>query len=80
MKITDELNKIDSFLRKNGYKIEKNNGDDYWSYYKESGFGIDVGEDEIVFIGEEGDFLHIPFGYYSLIGAMYVNRIFAFKI
>lgn len=54
------------------------NGGDFEMFEEESkivtftfdGFLIDFTEDEIVFIGEEGDFEHLEIDYYTLLGYM----------
>lgn len=63
-----ELNKCVEFLLKNGAKFIEQS-DDYMSYDFD-GYGIDLCEDEIVFIGDIGDFAHIKCSYYELIGFM----------
>lgn len=39
--------------------------------YDFHGFGIEFTEDEIVFIGEEGDFAHLEIDYFKLLGFMF---------
>ena len=61
------------FLSKNGFET---NGkmDDYISFCKDGSIGIDINEKEIVFIGEAGDFLHLPVNKFALIGALIEYR------
>lgn len=58
------------FLKKNGYKEESDKGGEYRSFFKGDLCAIDIGVDEIVFIDDTGDFLHLPLNYYALIGAL----------
>jgi len=59
------------FLTENGWKHDIDNDDgDYESYYKTMYPTIDIGNDEIVFVDNNGDFLHLPINYYALIGAL----------
>ena len=69
-----ELDKCIKFLKDNGYiKLHDNLNDceEYQTMCKDNNevMGIDLNEDEIVFISDEGDWLHIPCNYYALIGA-----------
>ena len=65
---------IIDFLTKNGYKEDTEKGADYRSFFKDGVSSIDVDSNEIVFIGEKGDWLHIPVNYYALIGALLHHR------
>jgi hypothetical protein len=69
-----ELDKCIKFLEANGY-INVTDGfseEGYKSMYKENAdvSAIDLNDDEIVFLSDAGDWLHIPCNYYALIGAM----------
>lgn len=72
--------KIDSFLLINGWDFDNT---DEWGYavYKKRGLsGICVGIPEegcndIVFVSDEGDWLHIPRNIYALIGALLHHRM-----
>ena len=69
-----EIDKCINFLAKNGYiKMYDDNDDceEYQTMYKENEnvSSIDINEDGIVFVSDEGDWLHIPCNYYALIGA-----------
>ena len=70
----NERKKIADFLIKNGWKYDGKD-DDYRIYDCEGRASVDVGKDEIVFVGDIGDFAHIPLSYYALVGFVYVNRI-----
>ena len=63
-----ELEKCKLFLTNNGYENIAVDSE-YVSYHKEGVSGIDMNEDEIVFIDDSGDWLHIPLNYFALIGA-----------
>ena len=67
------MERIIEFLTKNGYKEDETVGE-YRSFFKDNLSSIDINKDEIVFIGEEGDWLHIPLNYYALIGALLHHR------
>lgn len=73
------MKKITNFLIKNGYKEDSEKGTGYKSFHKDGLSSIDVCADEIVFIGEEGDWLHIPLNYYALIGALVHYRQLSFS-
>jgi len=64
------MEKIIEFLLNNGYIEETENGTEYRSFFKDGLSSIDVNSSEIVFIGETGDWLHIPVNYYAIIGAL----------
>ena len=66
--------KIIEFLKSNGYKEESEKGADYRTFFKEGVSTIDINKDEIVLIGEQGDWLHLPVNYYSLLGALIHHR------
>lgn len=69
MKKTKERCK--QFLVENGWKHDVDNDDgDYESYYKTTHPIVDIGNDEIVFVDNNGDFLHLPVNYYALIGGL----------
>jgi hypothetical protein len=60
------MKEVIHFLTKNGYKEDTEKGSEYRSFFKDGVSSIDVGKDEIVLIGESGDWLHIPLNYYAL--------------
>jgi len=74
---------IINFIKANGWaKDDPINGtdSDYDNYYKENNIGIDIGEDEVVLIGEEGDFEHFqinPHIIYTMIGYLLEHRFIA---
>ena len=62
------------FLLLNGYEetTTEHSGPDLRQFARGDNFPIDIITDdpEIVFISEWGDFLHIPYNVYALIGAL----------
>jgi hypothetical protein len=72
MLLLDELKRCIRFLEINGWVVGEADGDEdeYFHFNKEGCVGIDVSVGEMVFIGEFGDFLHLPTSYYALIGAL----------
>jgi hypothetical protein len=68
------MKKVIDFLKSNGYTEDTEKGSEYRSFFKNGLSSIDVNNDEIVFIGDEGDWLHIPLNYYALIGALLHHR------
>jgi hypothetical protein len=67
------MEKCIAFLEKNGFaKVHDGyHGGEYQMMSKgdETVSDIDISEDEIVFIGDGGDWLRIPCNFYALIGA-----------
>jgi hypothetical protein len=70
------MNKITSFLINNGFKEEKENDPDYRLFLKDGciGISLDMEEKEIVLLNDHGDFLHLPFNYFALLGALFHYR------
>jgi hypothetical protein len=63
------------FLEQNGWKCEIDTPiEAHACYYKNGYVGVDIGADEMVFISDTGDFLHVPINYYSLIGILMEYR------
>ena len=69
----DEVQRIVDFVRANGWEYD--NKDEYIHFYKKDSVGIDIGEDEVVFIDDTGDFAHIPLNFYAVVGFVYVKRL-----
>jgi hypothetical protein len=61
-------------LIKNGFEKVDN---DLISYTKPGMSTVEICLDEIVFIDDTGDWLHIPLNIYALIGALFENRMIA---
>ena len=74
MKKNLEMQKCINFLVSNGWKDDYNEGDDYISFYKNGYLSIDVGEDELVILADEGDTAHLPLNKYALIGYLFDKR------
>lgn len=64
------MKRIIDFLLRNGYKEDSSVDEDYKTFFKEGVSAIDINNEEIVLIGEEGDWLHLPVNYYALLGAL----------
>jgi hypothetical protein len=73
-KMSKELFRCGAFLHANGWKYSSEAGSEYKHFYKDGCIGVDVSDKEIVFIGENGDFLHLPVNYYALLGALMDQR------
>jgi hypothetical protein len=65
---------IGDFLEKNGWSTLADAGE-YASYCREDGYGIDVSDEDIVFIDDTGDFYTMPLNYYALVGFIYIHRL-----
>lgn len=69
--------RINEFLELNGWVFQEEHadaGEDYVvTFVNGDKIGIELwphGDKEIVFIGDVGDVLHIPYNYYALVGAL----------
>jgi hypothetical protein len=76
------IKKVRKFLEINGWTEETKYNDeniDVIVYYHKSDFpDIEIYLDEIVFVGDVGDFCHIPISgvsHYALLGFMMVNKL-----
>lgn len=76
----DQRKQIYNFLKLNGWKRDFDSDSEYKSFNKEGAVSIDIGKDEIVFVGDIGDFAHIPLNFYALVGFIYVNRLVPIKL
>jgi len=70
-----DTKRIFEFLKANGWEKEGSEVDGCISFNKNGSIGIDVCEDEIVFIDDTGDFAEIPLNFYALVGFIFVNRL-----
>jgi hypothetical protein len=64
-----EYEKCKKLIELNGgnkIETEENN----YIHYDFHGYGIDINNDEIVFLGDNGDFASIKTGYYELLGCL----------
>ncbi len=77
----DERFKCKRFLVNNGFKEKpfKEDTREGWQFrYSKQGMpDIEVETDEIVFISDVGDWLHIPLNLFALIGALMHYRMIA---
>jgi len=67
-----QIEKCRKFLENNGYTEAYKDPQTEWIHFEpmvNAVSCIDLSENEIVFVGDEGDWLHIPCSYYALIGA-----------
>ncbi|SME89320.1 hypothetical protein [Desulfovibrio gilichinskyi] len=62
------------FLKANGWEYDAICKGGGGAYISPVACCIEVQDDEIVFIDDTGDFLHIPTDYYALIGALLETR------
>lgn len=69
----NDIQKVVDFLKANGWEYDDK--DEYMHFYKRDSVSVDVGEDEIVFIDDSGDFAHIPTNIYAVVGFIYEKRL-----
>ena len=69
----DDIQKVVDFLKANGWEYDDK--DTYMHFYKRDSVGVDVGENEVVFIDDNGDFAHIPMNVYAVVGFVYTKRL-----
>jgi len=64
-----EIGRCKRFLNANGWEYLPG---DPGAYHVPESFSIELnsGDDEIVFVNDTGDFLHLPLNYYALVGAL----------
>lgn len=67
------------FLILNGWKMAEDCGEEFDSFYKDGHIGVDISRDEIVFVSDIGDILHLPMNYYALLGALLEYRELAYN-
>lgn len=70
-------NKVQSFLMINGWKQIKADDPGLRSFEKENNISVDISDDDIVLIGEDGDFMSMPLdsmSAYTLLGVFFHNR------
>jgi hypothetical protein len=75
----NEMQRCIDFLVHNGWNNGWNNeaftpDDDYISFGKEEYLQVDIGEEEIVIIADEGDIEHLPVNKYALLGYLFDAR------
>ena len=63
------------FLTQNGWPCAIDDPtEQYTSFYREGYIGVDFDETEMVFVSDNGDFLHVPINYYTLVGVFMEYR------
>ena len=70
--MSNDFKRCQIFLEKNGFQRVQNTDQNEFVSYTNGFIGVElaVNESEIVFIDDGGDFLHIKFDYYALVGAL----------
>lgn len=58
------------FLQQNGYIEDSEPDAEYRTFYKGHLATVDINDSEIVLIGEQGDFCHLPVNVFALLGAL----------
>jgi len=74
-----DIEKVKQFLINNGWNID-NDDSDFDAYFKDGNMGFNIDNEEIVLIGDIGDFYHIKIEsgcYYHLLGYMIHHRLIA---
>lgn len=64
-----ELERCIDFLTKNGWLLDAAE-DGRARYYRRGYIGIELNTDTMTFLGGEGDFLHRPTDYYTMVGVL----------
>lgn len=69
------------FLLENGWEKDNEDGEacEFDSYSKNDSISIDISNEEIVFLNDSGDFLHLPLNYFALVGALIECRQIGFN-
>lgn len=73
------LKRCVKFLLENGWEKATDNYDKFYSYCRKNSVDVDISEEEIVLIGENGDFLHMNLNYFALVGALIEYRQIGFN-
>jgi hypothetical protein len=61
------------FLKRNGWKMEYSSWS--WVYHKDGHISVEFNtDDDMIFLGESGDFLHEKTNLYTLIGVLIYHR------
>lgn len=74
--------KVIEFITSNGWCRSESN-EEYVSFSKDRSIGVDVGSEDVVLIGESGDFFSTPidaYTVYTLAGFMIAKRILGMDI
>jgi len=62
------------FLTFNGWKYDAIGAGGIGAYIKDDLIAVEFGANEIILLGDTGDFLHLPMNYYALVGALIEYR------
>jgi hypothetical protein len=68
---------IVTFIKKNGWEKYNSESNEFDTYFKNNNIDIDINTDEVVLVGDGGDFAHIPINgwtLYTLIGFLFHRR------
>ena len=73
-----QIKKIQGFLLSNGWKLDNNQNDEFYTFYHDYNYGIDLSKEdgEIVVIADVGDIFHIQLSQdsiYTLVGFLILN-------
>lgn len=68
------MKKCEDFLIANGFK-RIDPLDDEGKTYEGNGILVDITDDSITLLDDEGDFAQVPLNYYALIGVLFTSRI-----
>ena len=77
------MDKVIKFLDANGWKMEPKKdilGGEYTQFHKANNYDIDIDDNEVVFIDDTGDFLHLNNNsniFYTVLGALIHHRALA---
>ena len=68
----NKVERCEKFLKANGWIQQNNDYDeaDFITYNKDDSVSVDINDEEIVFVSDIGDILHLPCNYYALVGAL----------
>lgn len=62
------------FLRDNGWKYDPKGSGGSGAFIKDYFVAVELQKDEIIFLDDTGDFMHLPMNYYALVGALLEMR------
>lgn len=65
--------RIVALLEKHGWVRDED------TYHKEDVTSIQFTDNEIVFLSDVGDWLHVPINYYALVGVLVENRLIPYN-
>ncbi len=78
--MSNNFKRCQYFLEKNGFRRTAVLDEEYIVYSNDIiDVNLHLNEDEIIFVNDHGDFLHIPFCYYALVGALIEYHLLTFN-